>query len=50
VDAGRLDLEDVGQAIADELEHLLAIERSALDKGFGRHAMYSCFGPERPAV
>ena len=45
----RLDLEDVGEAVADHLEDLLAIERSSLDVGFGRHSRL-LFGPERRAA
>jgi hypothetical protein len=41
VDAGRLDLEDVGQAVTDQLEHLLAIHGTALDMGLGGHCDYS---------
>jgi hypothetical protein len=37
VDGRRLDLEDVGQAVADQVEHLLAIEGTALDVGLGGH-------------
>ena len=36
-DRGRLDLEDVGQAVTDELEDLLAAHRALLDVGLGRH-------------
>ena len=36
-DRGRVDLEDVGQAIAHDLEDGVAVERPLLDVGLGRH-------------
>src|SRR5678816_1609987 len=38
VDRGGLDLQDVGQPVADEVEDLLAIHGTALDVGLGGHA------------
>ena len=37
VDRCRVDLEDVGEAVTDELEHFLAAHRSLLDMGLGGH-------------
>ena len=34
---GRLDLEDVREAVADQLEHLLAVHGSSFDVGLGGH-------------
>ena len=34
---GRVDLQDVGEAVADELEHLLAAHGALLDMGLGGH-------------
>ena len=36
-DGGRVDLEDVGQIGADDLEHAFAVERIVFDVGFCRH-------------
>src|SRR5437762_311258 len=36
-DRGRVDLEDVGEAVADQLEHFLAAQRPALDVRLGWH-------------
>ena len=38
-DRRRLDLEDVGQAVADDLEDLVASERALFDVGLGRHGV-----------
>src|ERR671911_1200491 len=38
VDGGRLDLEDVREAVADEVEDLLTVHGTALDVGLGGHA------------
>ena len=35
--ADGLDLEDVGQAVADQLEDVLAVQRALLDVGLGGH-------------
>jgi hypothetical protein len=43
LDGGGFDLEDVGQAVADEVEHLLTVHGTALDVGLGGHAGYSWF-------
>src|SRR4051794_25060016 len=37
-DGARVDLEDVGEAVADQLEDLLAVHRALLHVGLGRHA------------
>jgi hypothetical protein len=38
MDGGWLDLEDVGEAVTDQLEHAIAVEWSLLHVGLGRHA------------
>src|SRR5690606_10216654 len=40
-----VDLEDVGQSIADQVEDLLAIHGAALDVGLGGHSKLSSYGP-----
>ena len=37
VDVARVDLEDVGEPVTDQLEDLLAVERALLDMGLGGH-------------
>ena len=41
-DAAGLDLEDVGQAVTDELEHGLAVHRGLLHVGLGDHTAGQC--------
>jgi hypothetical protein len=50
VDGRRLDFEDVGKAVADQVEDLLTIHRATLDMGLGGHSDTPGHGQERRAV
>src|SRR5262245_5845635 len=50
LDGRRLDLEDVGEAVTDQVEDLLTIHRTALDVGLGGHGNYSWYRARTRAV